>query len=310
MSDDTQVKEQFSLHHSYSMIPNVIFELGLDQYAFRLYCQYKKIAGDGGECWVSAPNLAIQCMMSESKLREAKIVLASKFDKLGGLPLIEITKRRDEKGNHKSDVITIVDIWVENIKICKSKKQDTGTQKNPPLGVLATHPGSQKTGHYVEQEPLNKKTTTTHEGRSAPVVVFSCLEELELRKEVKERLSLENSQERSVELVKRVKAWKGRESDDKAVVVILQRWDTWSDTVTQADKEQQEQNKKVAEMNERDKMRLYAQSMNNNRESPLPWRPGKDFLEVEIKGKKHMTPWTDLDAAKIKALYDMMGVKL
>lgn len=79
-------------------------------------------------------------------------------------------------------------------------------------------------------EPLTKEQTTTE-----PVVVVvpsnSPLKELDLSMETMERL-YEKHPEKIHKLVERVKRWEGRESDRRAVNVILERWDSWDDNPT------------------------------------------------------------------------------
>ncbi|GAF99333.1 unnamed protein product, partial [marine sediment metagenome] len=37
----------------FTMMPNIIDDMGLDPYAFRLYVHLRRVAGENGACWQS-----------------------------------------------------------------------------------------------------------------------------------------------------------------------------------------------------------------------------------------------------------------
>lgn len=99
------VKDDGDLRKYRTEIPNMIDDMGLNVYEFRLYVHLKRVAGAAGVCWQGTRTLASHCHMSLSSVSAAKVSLAEKG-------LITITERDRSMG--ESDLITIVDIWREN----------------------------------------------------------------------------------------------------------------------------------------------------------------------------------------------------
>jgi len=110
------VIDESSLHRHRTELPNILFDLDLDPYEFRLYCHIKKIAGDGGSCWMSVTRLAKETKISVRKIQTIKKKLASGFSKLGGLPLIKVTKRKTDLGDPDTDLIQMLDLWRLNFQ--------------------------------------------------------------------------------------------------------------------------------------------------------------------------------------------------
>lgn len=94
----------------FSMIPNMICELGLSVYAMALYVRLKRRAGETGECWESTRNLAAGCRMSTKKVGEAK-------RELEAAGLIKIKTAEGIHGGRPYHVITIVDVWQRNLEL-------------------------------------------------------------------------------------------------------------------------------------------------------------------------------------------------
>jgi len=93
-------------HVNYTQIPNIVDDMDLDPYAFRLYVHLRRRAGnERGACWERTEKLAEACHMSVGKVSQSKGVLVESG-------LITIEKRVCEKG--KYDHITLVDIWEAN----------------------------------------------------------------------------------------------------------------------------------------------------------------------------------------------------
>lgn len=103
----TRARDRSSLRHYRIELPNLIDDLGLSVYAFRLYVHLKRVAEDEGSCWQSARTLATVCNMSSGKVSEAKDELAQK-----GL----IARHPKILRGGVGDDITIVDIWPLNFK--------------------------------------------------------------------------------------------------------------------------------------------------------------------------------------------------
>ncbi len=90
----------------FTIIPDLVDELDLDTYAYRLYGHIRRVTGErGGVCWQSTATLASKCQMSAGKVSEAKRILVA-------CGLIRIRKRSAPGG--KRDHITVVDIWTRN----------------------------------------------------------------------------------------------------------------------------------------------------------------------------------------------------
>lgn len=107
MTDSAQIVDAGDLRSYRTEIPNLIDDMDLSVYAFRLYVHLKRVAGAStdGACWQSTRTLASHCGMSASKVSESKQELVE-----AGLIMIE-------QGDHpkgKSDVITIVNVWPRN----------------------------------------------------------------------------------------------------------------------------------------------------------------------------------------------------
>lgn len=94
-----------SSRNNFTIIPNIIFKIGLSVYAVRLYCELKMIAGEEGKCWASTDTLSSRCNMSTGSISTYKQELVDK-----GLINIE-TKDFNNKHYHE---ITIIDIWEKN----------------------------------------------------------------------------------------------------------------------------------------------------------------------------------------------------
>ena len=60
------------LHHYRTEIPNIIFHLNLSAYEFMLYSLYKRVAGDGGSCFMTVKNLLSMLPFGITTLREGK----------------------------------------------------------------------------------------------------------------------------------------------------------------------------------------------------------------------------------------------
>jgi hypothetical protein len=95
-------------------IPNIVDDLNLDPYEYRLYGHIRRVAGERGECYQTTPTLAEACGMSEGKISEAKKSLAKRRAELGGRALITIHERAGHAKKRKGHTITVVDIWPVN----------------------------------------------------------------------------------------------------------------------------------------------------------------------------------------------------
>jgi hypothetical protein len=100
-------------------LPNLIDDMNLDPFAFRLYVHIKRRAGDNGACWESTRNLAKCCNMSAGRVSKAKQVLVDNG-------LITIGERAVRGG--KVHLITVIDIWPQNMATYASDKRSPDEQ--------------------------------------------------------------------------------------------------------------------------------------------------------------------------------------
>ena len=99
----------------FTMIPNLVDDLGLSIQAFRLYFHLRRVAGEEGQCWQSTTTLSQACKTGRGSITRAKAELQAQG-------LIQITVEKSDRGlpHH---VITIVDIWPRNIRYFISTPQ-------------------------------------------------------------------------------------------------------------------------------------------------------------------------------------------
>jgi len=139
MSNQSSISLQRSEPKNYTRVPNIVFDLPLDAYEFRLYLFYRSVASNSnGTSWYSNAKLAEKCQMSKRKLIQCKKRLAQPFDLLSGKPLIIVEKRVTEVGDEDSSLIIIVDIWDENNKENDNKTQGHALNARPVVQDL--HP--------------------------------------------------------------------------------------------------------------------------------------------------------------------------
>ena len=144
MSEDIQnfLRAHFSIyeekadHHYRTELPNIIFDLDIDPYEFKLYALIKKIAGDERACWKSNGNLAKELGISERKIQSGLKKLASPFQLLGNLPLIKIFERKKEDGSQDTNLIVITNIW--RINGDQNRKSSDGGGGAPHAGGVVS----------------------------------------------------------------------------------------------------------------------------------------------------------------------------
>lgn len=141
MSDPIQIIDRGDPHKYYFQIPNMIDEIELDPLAFRLYCHFKKVAGDIGSCWQSIETISKICKMSAGSISNARKVLVAK-----GLICIENKSRPG--GGYPWQVIYIIDIWPQNIARYEKTEQVSPGESQP------TPHENQPTPHETKNNPI------------------------------------------------------------------------------------------------------------------------------------------------------------
>lgn len=113
-----EIRDNGDLKRYFIQIPNIIDDMNLSVYAFRLYCHLKRVAGDGGECYQSTDTLAKSCGVGKGTISRAKKELEQA--KL-------ITVRSEPCPGGFSHHIEINDIWSENIEAYQRSPRDQGS---------------------------------------------------------------------------------------------------------------------------------------------------------------------------------------
>lgn len=87
-------------------LPNIIDDMGLSVYAFRLYAHIKRVAGAGdGRCFQSTRRMAEICCMSVGTARKAKVELVN-----AGLIVVQ----ENDRTMGEADTIAVVNIGQKN----------------------------------------------------------------------------------------------------------------------------------------------------------------------------------------------------
>lgn len=161
MAPKTRARDRSSLRHYRIELPNLIDDMGLSVYAFRLYVHLKRVAEDEGSCWQSARTLAEACNMSSGRVSEAK-------DELEQKQLI-VRHPKIVRGGIGDD-ITIVDIWPQNFaryapESAPSQESDHHTITSTPE-VITTRSLGESDRHTITSGESDQDTITLMSKRS------------------------------------------------------------------------------------------------------------------------------------------------
>lgn len=199
-------------------LPNLIDDLDLSLYAFRLYVHLKRVAGANGACFQSTKTLAKHCRMSIGKISEAKKELADKG-------LINVEQRQREKG--ETDLITIYDMWPQNFA---AYRKDEGENRvhvvntPPPLheqGVHhmngGVHVAEREEGTNIKKEPNKNKPNEEVSAAAQPAPKPSDHPAVKAYREIVERFPSKAQMKMIAETdppignwIRAVKTWIGR----------------------------------------------------------------------------------------------------
>lgn len=141
------VYERGDFRKYYAQIPNIADD-ELDPYEMRLYVHYKRVAGDGGECYEGIDTTAQKCKMGVSTVRRTRKALAAK----GWIEL----ESKGKKGKELVHV-TLVDKWDDNYR--QYSTSTPTTQTPPPYHTDTRTPTTQtpKEKPYKEKPIKNKE---------------------------------------------------------------------------------------------------------------------------------------------------------
>jgi len=146
-----QVRDEGDLRKYYTTIPNIIDDMDLSVYAYRLYGHLKRVAGDGGKCWQSTETLAKACGMGWATVSRAKTELVGK-------ELIIIEQVKNPQGGKDFHNITITDVWENNtIKYAPSTQE-----------VATSHQEIATSHQEIKNNPI--KNNMEEEGENAGAI--------------------------------------------------------------------------------------------------------------------------------------------
>ena len=138
-----QVRDEGDLRKYYTTIPNIIDDMDLSVYAYRLYGHLKRVAGDVGQCWQSTETLAKACGMGWATVSRAKTELVGK-------ELIIIEQVKNPQGGKDFHNITITDVWEKN-----TIKYATSTQEGATSHQEITTSHQEIKNNPIKNKPNN-----------------------------------------------------------------------------------------------------------------------------------------------------------
>lgn len=142
----TEVRDSGGLHKYRTEIPNMVLDMGLDAYTFRLYCHLKRVAGDEGMCWQSTRTISEATNMSVGQVSKSKKVLEEK-----GL----ITCERG--GPTTSDSVTIIDLWLRNMEVYSKRSQRSPHEHERSPDEHERSPHEPKKNHSKKNHVKNSR---------------------------------------------------------------------------------------------------------------------------------------------------------
>lgn len=148
MSSNNNIVDNSGDRNNFTIIPNIIDDLDLSVYAFRLYFHIKRRAGENGNCWESTATLAKACNMSTGMVSKAKTELAEK----GLITITHVARDKSKPAHHN---ISVDDIWMRNIlayeKPVRSQDERTPTRES------VHHMNEVRSPHETIKNPINKE---------------------------------------------------------------------------------------------------------------------------------------------------------
>jgi hypothetical protein len=157
-------------------IPNVVFTLGLSPFELTLYLHLKRTAGDSGECWKSTATLAKETGMSAGMVSKAKDALTIPRVELGKKPLIKVKEEENPHGGKARHVITLTDIWPDNIKRFASSQDEVASSPGElasSYSEVASSPHELKKEHKKKEPKEETKALSSTNGSTDVQVIFS-----------------------------------------------------------------------------------------------------------------------------------------
>ncbi|MEO7716271.1 MAG: hypothetical protein ABIY70_08705 [Capsulimonas sp.] len=132
-------------------IPNIVYEMRLDPFAFALYSHVVKTAGEDGVCYKSTETLAEEAVMSAGKVSASKKILFAPREELGGKSLLVCEKKAGRHGGSPKHHMRVVDVWPDN-KIFWDEIAERRTAGAKVSGSQC-EPGNEDDEHLNAQTP-------------------------------------------------------------------------------------------------------------------------------------------------------------
>ena len=151
----------------FTMIPAIVYTLGLKPREFRLYaCYIHTCGGNGGTCFKSVDTLAAECGMGAASVVRARKALAVGHPELGGKALVSEMRKRTGRGGRESVVVQLTDLWSENSKLPDgptSNMEVATTTMEVPNGLVGQDVTTPPSNVEVENEPPTSNSSSTME---------------------------------------------------------------------------------------------------------------------------------------------------
>jgi len=108
-------KEEIPDRTYHTQIPNILSQIGLKASSISLYFAIKRSSGEDGKCTKSKEKLCSEAGISGGTFSKVLHSLEQN-QKIINKPLIKVQSRIHEHGDSDTHLITIIDIWPENVK--------------------------------------------------------------------------------------------------------------------------------------------------------------------------------------------------
>ena len=144
---DNVIRDATNERKYFTLVPNIVLDIGLSPYAQLLYVHLKRVVGAdlSGECFKSTRTLGRELGVSVGKISQAKQELAS-------LGFIEIERRSNPHGGRPRHYITLTDIMPQNIAFYHPNRASSPSELGPTSPYeLASSPSEQ------EEEPTEEE---------------------------------------------------------------------------------------------------------------------------------------------------------
>lgn len=138
-------------------IPNIVLTLGLTPYELTLYVHLKRTAGADGTCWKSTATLARETGMSSGMVSKAKAALQKVMNPLRKA-LITVSDEVNQKGGKPNHLITVTDIWPQNMAHFASSQDEVAPEPRSPHERARSQDEVASSPHEIRKELVEEVT--------------------------------------------------------------------------------------------------------------------------------------------------------